>query len=40
VGILAIPLGYAAGMVAKDALLAIFLASRVRRIGVGPVSGP
>ena len=33
-GILAIPLGYAAGMIAKDVLLAIFLASRVRRIGV------
>ncbi len=33
-GILAIPLGYAAGMIAKDILLAIFLASRVRRIGV------
>ena len=32
--ILAIPLGYAAGMIAKDVLLAIFLASRVRRIGV------
>ncbi len=35
--ILAIPLGYAAGMIAKDALLAVFLAARVRRIGV---SGP
>ena len=33
-GILAIPFGYAAGMIAKDILLAIFLASRVRRIGV------
>lgn len=33
-GILAIPFGYAAGMVAKDILLAIFLAARVRRIGV------
>jgi len=32
--ILAIPLGYAAGMIAKDVLLAIFLASRVRRIAV------
>ena len=29
-GILAIPLGYAAGMAAKDALLAIFLVGRVR----------
>ena len=36
-GIVAIPLGYAAGMAAKDALLAMFLAARVRRIGV---SGP
>jgi putative peptidoglycan lipid II flippase len=33
-GILAIPLGYAAGMAAKDALLAMFLAGRVR--GIGP----
>jgi putative peptidoglycan lipid II flippase len=33
-GILAIPFGYAAGMVAKDVLLAIFLAARVRRIGL------
>jgi len=33
-GIVAIPLGYAAGMIAKDALLAMFLAARVRRIGV------
>jgi peptidoglycan biosynthesis protein MviN/MurJ (putative lipid II flippase) len=32
-GILAIPFGYAAGMLAKDALLAVFLAARVRRIG-------
>lgn len=32
--ILAIPVGYTAGMIAKDALLAIFLATRVRRIGV------
>jgi putative peptidoglycan lipid II flippase len=37
-GILAIPMGYAAGMIVKDAFLAIFLASRVRRIGVAPVS--
>jgi putative peptidoglycan lipid II flippase len=36
-GIVAIPLGYAAGMAAKDVLLATFLAARVRRIGV---SGP
>ena len=35
--ILAIPIGYAAGMIAKDVLLAAFLATRVRRIGV---SGP
>ena len=34
VGILAIPLGYAAGMIVKDILLAVFLAPRVRRIGV------
>ena len=33
-GILAIPLGYAAGMIVKDALLAIFLAPRALRIGV------
>ena len=33
-GILAIPLGYAAGVIVKDILLAIFLAPRVRRIGV------
>jgi putative peptidoglycan lipid II flippase len=32
-GILAIPLSYAAGMAAKDALLAMFLVGRVRRIG-------
>ena len=32
--ILAIPLGYAAGMIAKDVLLAVFLAGRVRRIGL------
>jgi putative peptidoglycan lipid II flippase len=39
--ILAIPLGYAAGVVAKDALLAMFLAARVRRIGVSgsPLDG-
>jgi putative peptidoglycan lipid II flippase len=35
--ILAIPLGYAAGMIVKDALLLLFLAPRVRRIGI---SGP
>jgi putative peptidoglycan lipid II flippase len=35
--IIAIPLGYAAGVIAKDTLLAFFLATRVRRIGV---SGP
>ncbi len=32
-GILAIPLSYAVGMAAKDALLAMFLAGRVRGIG-------
>ncbi len=36
-GLLAIPFGYAAGMIAKDILLAIFLAARVRGVGV---SGP
>jgi putative peptidoglycan lipid II flippase len=35
-GILGIPLGYAAGVIAKDVLLAVFLAPRVRRIGVNP----
>lgn len=35
-GILGIPLGYAAGVTAKDILLALFLAPRVRRIGVSP----
>ena len=33
-GILGIPLGYAAGVIVKDILLALFLAPRVRRIGV------
>ena len=33
-GLLAIPFGYAAGVIAKDILLAIFLVTRVRRIGV------
>jgi putative peptidoglycan lipid II flippase len=32
--LLAIPFGYAAGMAAKDAVLAAFLAGRVRRIGL------
>jgi len=40
VGILAIPLGYAAGMAVKVALLAVFLAPRVRRIGVSPANPP
>lgn len=35
-GILAIPLGYAAGMAAKDVLLAIFLATRLRRVWSAP----
>ena len=35
VGILAIPLGYAAGMATKDVLLAIFLVGRLRGIGAG-----
>lgn len=34
VGLLAIPLGYTAGMIAKDLLLGLLLARRVRRIGV------
>jgi putative peptidoglycan lipid II flippase len=34
VGILAIPLGYAAGVAAKDLLLAFFLIRRVSRLGV------
>jgi putative peptidoglycan lipid II flippase len=34
VGLLAIPFGYAAGMIVKDVLLALFLAPRVGRIGV------
>jgi putative peptidoglycan lipid II flippase len=33
-GILGIPLGYATGVIVKDILLALFLAPRVRRIGV------
>jgi putative peptidoglycan lipid II flippase len=33
-GILAIPFGYAIGMIVKDILLATFLVTRVRRIGV------
>jgi len=36
VGILAIPLGYAAGVAAKDLLLALFLVGRLRRIGLSP----
>ena len=39
-GILGIPFGYAAGVIAKDILLAIFLAPRVRRIGVSPAGRP
>jgi putative peptidoglycan lipid II flippase len=33
-GILGIPLGYAGGVIVKDILLTVFLAPRVRRIGV------
>jgi putative peptidoglycan lipid II flippase len=33
-GIFAIPFGYAAGVMAKDALLALFLVGRARRVGV------
>ena len=32
-GLLAIPLGYTAGVIAKDVLLAMFLAPRVRQVG-------
>jgi hypothetical protein len=44
-GLLAIPLGYTAGVIAKDVLLAMFLAPRARRLGSAnrrgsPVSGP
>ncbi len=35
-GIIGIPLGYAAGVIVKDILLALFLAPRVRRIGINP----
>ena len=38
--LLAIPFGYAAGVIAKDLLLAGFLATRVRRIGQTEVSLP
>ena len=37
-GLLAIPLGYAIGMAVKDALLAVFLAPRVRAIGRPPAA--
>jgi putative peptidoglycan lipid II flippase len=36
VGVLAIPLGYASGVAAKDLLLAFFLIRRLRQIGVNP----
>jgi putative peptidoglycan lipid II flippase len=39
-GILAIPLGYTAGMILKDALLLAFLVPRVRRIGVSGRTSP
>jgi len=38
--LLAIPLGYAAGVIAKDILLAAFLAARVRRIGLSATRSP
>ena len=38
--ILAIPLGYVAGVIAKDMLLAVFLAARVRRIGLSVRRSP
>ncbi len=40
IGIVAIPLGYAAGTAVKVALLALFLVPRARAIGRQPVSGP
>jgi putative peptidoglycan lipid II flippase len=40
VGILAIPLGYAAGMAAKDLLLAIFLVRRLSTLGTDRLSSP
>ncbi len=40
VGILAIPLAYAAGMAAKDLLLAIFLVRRLRGLRAGRISAP
>ncbi len=40
VGILAIPLAYAAGMAAKDLLLAIFLVRRLRELRTGRFSAP
>jgi putative peptidoglycan lipid II flippase len=39
-GILAIPLAYAVGMAAKDAVLAGFLVQRLRRFGGPEISGP
>ncbi len=38
-GILAIPLGYAAGLATKDTLLAIFLVGRMRRFGQSQAAG-
>jgi putative peptidoglycan lipid II flippase len=35
-GVFAIPFGYAAGMLAKDVLLALFLLERARRVGLRP----
>ena len=40
VGILAIPLGYAAGMAVKDVLLAFFLVRRLRALKTGALSSP
>jgi putative peptidoglycan lipid II flippase len=39
IGIVAIPLGYAAGSAVKVGLLTIFLVPRIRRIGRGPGAG-
>jgi putative peptidoglycan lipid II flippase len=40
VGVLAIPLGYAAGVAVKDVLLAFFLVRRLRRIDLSPPGSP
>jgi hypothetical protein len=37
-GIVAIPLAYAAGVAAKDLVLAVFLVRRLRALRAGPLS--